>query len=674
MSRISRRDIIRALAIAPAILPARAAGSGTLDLVTDFGAVGDGVTDNSEAFKKFGHAARTLSTAGKAVRLNIPPGQYQYNAKSCFGFLFDIRELHVVGYGAAVQNTYDTSIANSNYEFPWPHIHSYLGGDYVLNNEGCLLAQTAVGDKFVQLKNSNELAAAPAGSYVLIASLNIQYMGYPHNCDRFDYARVIDVDIAKGTLTLDRSLKYAHRQEFAELYDHTYCSGPHVGRARIWNLNKYELHDVEHTLEGLTVLPILHKKHDYHDIFHAAGHRQVFTNCTIPGYGVSNIEQFEMRGCRINGHGEIDKLVGDIVIDNCEFRGGLNFQSSSVDRVSIKNSSFSDPTNLASLYTGTAKSIHIDSCKIDTLSESLPFGLNRSLVISNSVIKKWGAGRDGYSQYGDISGPLMEIDGENNTYANGVFTFQNFAASILKHQGLIYNVVPGAQINLAGPDLGLGPMITGDAGCGTVTGVGETNGHLIITTTLTYPRLPKWCANKFRIQRCGSLRIINSTGCATVTTASQADVLGKRPFEYFHLRFDTNSPRRGAFMIAGELKRLSVNVEKTAPAGSTFTLYLSSCLDAQTFADAGRLAMTIDLAASGAREFTQTQLADKTTGDSLTLTGTQLTAIPAGKWLYQNAFWSFSYDPLALPIAHRPVIDLQFDTDLGQFRRIGKSA
>ena len=57
MSRISRRDIIRALAIAPAILPARAAGSGTLDLVTDFGAVGDGVTDNSEAFKKFGHAA-----------------------------------------------------------------------------------------------------------------------------------------------------------------------------------------------------------------------------------------------------------------------------------------------------------------------------------------------------------------------------------------------------------------------------------------------------------------------------------------------------------------------------------------------------------------------------------------------------------------------------------------
>ena len=464
MTRFSRREALKVLAGSPALLVspavaqdarrnprphnASAAPASELDFKRDFGALGDGAFDNSDAFTKFGHAARGCSKAGRAVRLRIAPGQYQYDAKKCFGFLFDIENLHIVAHGAAVQNTYDTAVANSNYEFPWPSIHSYLGGKYVINNEGALIFKATAGDQRIVLKSPAELEEVPVGAYVLIASLNIQYMGYPHNCDRFDYARVTAVDPATGAVTLDRRLKYSHLEDFPELFNRAYCSGPHVGRARIWNMNKYELHDVEHTTDGLTILPILHKNHDYQDIFVSTGRKQVYNDCTFSGYGPTNIEHFAMRNCTVRGRGEVDKLIDLIDIDGCSFESGVNFQSSSVDRVVVKKSTFKDKGNVPSVLAGTAKVLEFDACTIDTLSEGLVLGVNRRLTIKNSIIRNWGFGGNGYSQFGDMSGPLLDLDGVNASYADGVFTIVASSASILRHQCLIYNVVPGAQINL----------------------------------------------------------------------------------------------------------------------------------------------------------------------------------------------------------------------------------
>jgi hypothetical protein len=667
-SRVSRRSVVAGLASIPLITPFRAYAASSFNLVTDFGAVGDGVTDNSEAFAKFGTAARSISATGNAVQLFMPPGQYQYNAKACFGFLFNIRQLEISAYGASVQNTYDTRVADSNYEFPWPHVHAFRGADYVLNNEGLLIETTKAGDRTVKLKAAQSERVA-TGAYLLIASLNIQYMGYPHNCDRFDYVKILESDPLTGILTLDRPLKYAHQDDFPELHDRAYCSGPHVGRARVWDLNKYELHDIDHRIEGLTILSIAHKTRDYHDIFHAAGRRQTFVNCTLPGYGVSNLEHFEVRGCRINGHGEIDKLIDTIVIEDCDFRGGLNFQSSSVENVRIRNCAFSDATSLASLYTGTAKNIEITDCKIDTLSEGQFLGMSRNLTIANCTIKKWGGGQNAYSQYGDISGPLLQIDGVDNTYANGVFTFRNFAASILRNQSLIFNAIPGAQINLAGPNLGLGFMLTSDTGSGIVTHISETDGHFIVATTLPYATLPDWCSQKFRIQRCGTLRITNSAGCEAVVAASQADTLGKRPFEYHHHQLGADGQASGAFMLAGDVLAIEIHVVKAMP-GRTLTIMIPQCLDGKTFRDHGRLQVTIDLGTAGLRGFDQAKLTGKTSADSVKLGQETRGAMPTGIWLYQNAFWSFG--GVAGQGSDRLVVDMKVYTDMGRFRTLNQ--
>ncbi len=686
----NRREVLKGLAIAPGLFPAEVWGQcrvggivsprqsetaggvdwSTLDLVAEFGAIGDGNADNSEAFARFGAAARALSKAGRGVRLVLAPGQYQYDAKKCFGFLFDIRRLHVSAYGASVQNTYDTAVANSNYEFPWPQIHSYLGADYVLNDEGALIEAAAIGDCRIILQSRPLTNDFPPGSYVLIASLNIQYMGYPHNCDRFDYAVVLESDASTGMLVLDRPLSYNHQTDFPELYSKAYCSGPHVGRARVWNMNKYELHDVEHLTEGLVIKPIAHKLHGYQDIFHGTGRQQIYRDCTFPGYGASNIELFRMENCVVHGHGEIDKLINDVVIENCEFNGGLNFQSSSVERVSIRNTKIRDKKNIASLYTGTAKSIEIDRCEVETLSEGLILGLNRSLSVTDSVIKKWGAGLEPYGQYGDMSGPLLDIDGVNNWFADGVFTFTNFSQSIRRNQALIYNVLPGAQINLAGPNLGLGPMLTGPSGTGIVSSIREVDGAFVVTTDLPYRQLPAWCPNKFRIQRCGELRIASSRGCDLVETASRAHVLGLRPFEYIHRDFSREKSRSGAIMVAGTPKRFVFDVRRAGLAGQSMTLDFSHCLDEATCRDAGRLAITIDLAVAGQRNFSVSGLAGAAGGDKVMLAGAAQTTLPPNKWFYQNAFWSFTQDLARLGGADRPHLELSLKMEMGRFRTI----
>lgn len=641
-----------------------------VDLVRDFGGLGDGVSDNSAAFQAFGAAARALSNAGKSVRLTIPAGRYQYDAKKCFGFLFNIRQLHIVAHGASVQNTYDTTTANSNYEFPWPQIHSYLGGNYVLNNEGALIAETKVGDDRIVLKSTQDMAEFPVGAYILIASLNIQYMGYPHNCDSFDYAVVIACDPVSGTLVLDRKLRYVHRTDFPELHSRAYCSGPHVGRARVWNMNRYERHDVDHLTEGLVIMSIANKTRGYHDIFHGTGRQQVYRNCTFPGYGASNIEVFRMENCVVLGHGEIDKLIDLVEIDGCRFEGGLNFQSSSVERVVIANSSFSDRTSLASLYTGTAKNIRVENCEIDVLSEGLILGLNRQLVVANSRVKKWGASREPYGQFGDMQGPLLDVDGIKGTFADGVFKFRISAASILRNQALIYNAIPGAMVNLAGPDAGAGPMLTGSVGTGTVTAIEEEDAAFVMRTTLAYKVLPDWCPAKFRIQRCGQLEIINSDGCDLMRAASKAHGLGRRPFEYRDLEFSGVTERSGHFFIAGCLKRLVCNVVSPAASGQTIAIVFAKWLDGQTFRDAGRLVLTIDLSILGKRVFDDGGIQAVARGDGMSLGGVIQAAIPTGNWLYQNAFWSFNFDPAQIPLELRPKFSVAIETDMGRFRTI----
>jgi polygalacturonase len=72
-------------------------GDGSVSL-KDFGAVGDGATDNAAALLAFGTWAKAESAAGRGVYLQVPPGYYKFNHANCQDFLANIRTLVIDGH------------------------------------------------------------------------------------------------------------------------------------------------------------------------------------------------------------------------------------------------------------------------------------------------------------------------------------------------------------------------------------------------------------------------------------------------------------------------------------------------------------------------------------------------------------------------------------------------
>ncbi|MDQ3024268.1 MAG: hypothetical protein M3R04_07810, partial [bacterium] len=73
----------------------------------DFGAVGNGSTNNAAALNAFSTYAVAESAAGRGVVLHVAPGVYLYDHSQCQSWLYNIRRLHMRGYGAVFRNTYD---------------------------------------------------------------------------------------------------------------------------------------------------------------------------------------------------------------------------------------------------------------------------------------------------------------------------------------------------------------------------------------------------------------------------------------------------------------------------------------------------------------------------------------------------------------------------------------
>src|SRR5437764_5511243 len=70
-----------------------------------FGARGDGTTDNPTAFNRFSVWAKAQSAAGFGVRLELTPhATYNFDHSLCQGCFYNIRKFHLIGNHASLQN------------------------------------------------------------------------------------------------------------------------------------------------------------------------------------------------------------------------------------------------------------------------------------------------------------------------------------------------------------------------------------------------------------------------------------------------------------------------------------------------------------------------------------------------------------------------------------------
>lgn len=607
-------------------------------------------TDNGPAMAAFSTWARYQGTIlGKAVDLTCAPGLYLFSLSTAANFLTGMPQFHFKAYGTTWQNIE----AYPSIE-PWP---TALFG--FSNRTNYLIQSTNRRDQQVKCITDAQAANMIPGIYYAVMSSDMQpgaAGSFPPNCFQLDYVKCTFSDPTTGIVKLDRPLRWAHLSTSPDLINNPVC-----GAARIWPIDQgfygiYGTWDIEHIYEGMTVNRSLASGSTNYQAFTGRSVR------TINWGGVGPSETVAGNVTHINPNfayaGEPDKLVGSTSYYDMESTSGMSFQSSSPDRLMMKNCKVS-----GGVITGS-KIVDIENCDLDSFSPGgYTLGLGVSCSVRNSLISSYSSSKNFFS-------PLA-IDGTNVSYSNG--TLKILASSGLF--GIPWHAVVGQQLYFAGPS----GIFIGDAGLGYVESL-TTDGsnNLYINTTLPYATVPSWATGVYLIAGYAT-RVENSHGCDAIQQASWATANGKKEWEVLHYVLDGNTLGTGGgvggynadLSVVGQGISITIDVKIAAASDPGMFWYWYGIVAAALpfTAPATPLQLNINTAIAGKRVLTQAGITGAQSGDSFALGGSAITALPA--LFFSGPSSAISIGTLAsLTPRQSPLIEFTMLTDTGLFRQL----
>jgi hypothetical protein len=582
-----------------------ASSTGWINLVDDYGLVGDGVTDNRSFFTQI----RTDHAGSDPKFFYLPPGDYSMGGVNTN--LFDgIQDLTLWAYGATVD------IASLGYGgSPGPTL-SYI--------------QTSrTGQRALILINSGESTNYAVADWVLVGSFDLQSGGQPQNLAWYDWREV--ETSAAGIVTLKRRLHHPHKSSSPH-----YIETPinHVGPAAIlkmdpdWNIRR--------NIFGLTFSHAT-------ESMNFGGRDMAFTDCHFLGSGgpaPSMGQRLVLRRCRGDAVNlEVDKLITYLLIEECEFNR-IDFQSASPEFCEVVG------CNLDYGIVGTPRNIAIRGCNMDRIYLGAnTYGATASIDIENLRV-----GLVGY-----LTADSFAHDLSNFTFTAGVLSKDDAVLTTAVHQA-----VPGSACFLHDntgstsniPNLG-SPFIIKDI----TQGAGLTN----IKTTLsalTTVYTGYGTATKFCPHPAPKISVRNSSGCADIIDLSKQEP-GLPARSYSHRLFmgDTLDPMK----LWGVITRIRVNVVRAYTGGQSacdFTILGSSGVillnsDGSTTA----YSATINCEIAGVREITAAAVTGNQSGDTLTV-------CPTG-WLPVGCSPVTAADMSADTQAQLPIVEIEIWTDQG---------
>lgn len=586
------------------------------NFVEDFGAVGDGATDNVTAMLAFNAFARAQSAAGKRVELYIPPGTYNYDGGSTskpYLWLNQIRKLRIVGYGAIFQNTYSVTLHGANFaaELAWgQQSRTHL-------QDGFLINTVTKGSTAVILTSVGDASHFATGDWVMVGSYNIQMYGYPPNLDRFDFCQITSVSGA--VINLSRALNYEHRSTFPDGTD------AH-GKARIYPLNRdfdspttlTNLWNIDHIYEGIET----RLGPGSAQAFTISGRKVRFVNCIVPGVSPSVAGQVAMVNCTVTSLSEPDKLVESFLSIGTDYEG-IKFQSSSVDHATFVGG------KLHNFFLIGGKVCSVTGMEIDGLGLSGNYGYNRLSKFEDCTIRS-------------IPFPITPLPraeqildfGADVTYSLGTIAIR---------KTVVYEAVPviGAWVELQM----VASNVAGPSGSGIVLNVREDATWIYVDTNLP-ATLPSWQHGRIMILKGGEYQFINCTGSQDARNYSIATARNKQPWEYLGFTLAGNMGASGVLASAyGILEKVRFNVYR-APTftGHTLTVIFSSFGLAEMATNL-ELRVRVSLDALGVREARLGEaFINAQTGDDIKLAGSTQSVLPQ-RYVVSSVVWQLDYDP-----------------------------
>lgn len=320
--------------------------------IDSYGAVGDGVTDDSGAFAAFkaanaGTTPTTLVlTSGKTYFIGGGQG-------SPFDIVAGVTNLVVSGYGANLKG----------YQAEAPQAIFELGGQGVQNvsypppTGSARLDTVAAGSTTLVLKNLSDASQFSINTYALIAGFDVQGApSGPPNSHFFEHVYI--TNISGTTITIQSPLANTYN-DWWPVFDAAGQPPPDNGNDCGGPATLYTLDptwNLVHEYQGFTI--------DQDFQTYARGRDVTYRDVTVlfaDGAIPTQNGTWRLINCNLSACGlEFDKQIGEVIIDNTSI-GGLVVSSSSINLITVRNGSS------IGTFTGTPRNMTASDSTIGTL-------------------------------------------------------------------------------------------------------------------------------------------------------------------------------------------------------------------------------------------------------------------------------------------------------------------
>jgi hypothetical protein len=587
------------------------------NIVTDYGAVGDGTTDNIDMFMAFNADARSQPCP---VQLTIPPGTYlivgfdterQWSA--------NIADLTVYATGATLVQ--DSRIGG---------FRTFLDGDHDF------LIQTATaGSSSVQLVTLSEQSNFSIGDYVFISAIDLMAFAFPANNYYFEWNRITSIAPATGTITLENPLQYTYKSTYPRMHaTDTWLGGPASifnirtdGLGRItWNGGTIDGNTAEtSTIWGCRSAEMNHVTFtNTRDIAPSQAEELIFNNCTFEGIRL-----------------EFDKLVTYMEFNNCTISSDDTLiQSSNCAQLTrFNNCTFTSEV----IFIGTPYELEMRNCSMPFFRVGPNFGWTTRVYLENCAVTT------------EVGKHNLSVLLSSMTY-EGSGVFRRPISS-----GPVHWMVPGAIIGFSntGGAMDMGQYFE-------CTDLTQDGTDVLYHTTLpgAIPSIAGGQNTSIKPIPCGEITAINCTGVEMAELSENTP--GRKMFERVHRTLTTNWGTSGSppaeMIIWGEFVELRVNVTQ-AYTGVQGTLTMNVCgpslwmyrLDTLAFFSFQPI---VNVKIAGERVITPAGVTGAQAGDTLA-------APPADIWFARGINPILSADINGESSSVFPIVEITLRTDQG---------
>lgn len=295
-----------------------------------FGAMGDGVSDDTSAFEKFNDYAKVKDGL---VRLVCTQGS-TYNYTNPY-WVCDIANLEIYGNGCTFVNTTYIGPDNTHIVHSTGFSKNKLGGYYSCV-DSALVATTTPGSYQAQCVVAPDAGTFTSGEIVCLGSEDTYFSSQPPSLRNFEFLEVESVNVTTGVVVFTTPISMSHRSDAPYV---SYSNNPPGGRAALYKIEQASKWGIRHFVRDCTF---------------------TLRDLSLTGGAESNVMSGKyVRYLNVVSDRFLPTVAGNVVIDACLCKSGVELDKS-IGSVEITSSTIEGSLGGGS---GVAK-LHVTDCDL----------------------------------------------------------------------------------------------------------------------------------------------------------------------------------------------------------------------------------------------------------------------------------------------------------------------